>query len=156
MTEGAWRARAKYAPRRDTHSLMTGAVRFAEQLWLLTDCGRWAGLSKATTVTFNLPNPHAHKYSHHHWHYNIFSAPHPACLIAILHVCWGPGLPQGGTRVEPVTKPIYLSLETLFLSLPECVHTQRAATVPSHPAQAQAGSCRACFNDFLSPSPCCI
>lgn len=46
--------------RRDTHSLMTGAVRFTEQLWLLTDCGRWAGLSKATTVTFNLPNPHTH------------------------------------------------------------------------------------------------
>lgn len=51
----------KASARCDTHSLVTGAVRFTEQLWLLTDCGRWAGLSKATTVTFNLPNPHTHK-----------------------------------------------------------------------------------------------
>ncbi len=31
-----WGARA----RRETHSLMTGAVRFTEQLWILTDCVR--------------------------------------------------------------------------------------------------------------------
>lgn len=36
MTERARHARAC----RDTRSLMTGAVRFTEQLSLLTDCGR--------------------------------------------------------------------------------------------------------------------
>ena len=144
MTEGARRARA--------HSPMTGAVRSIEQPWLLTDCGRWAGLSKAATVTFNLPNAHAcththtHAHTHHQWNYNIFCS--TPCMSDCYPVCWGPGLPQGESRVEPVTKPIYRSPET---------HTQRAAAaVPSHPATAQAGSCRARFNDFLPPSPLCI
>ena len=128
-TEGARRARA--------HSPMTGAVRSIEQPWLLTDCGRWAGLSKAATVTFNLPNAHActhtHTHTHHQWNYNIFCS--TPCMSDCYPVCWGPGLPQGESRVEPVTKPIYRSPET---------HTAEELLPPSHliqprPRQAPAG-----------------
>lgn len=139
-----------------TLSLMTGAVRFTEQLWLLTGCGRWAGLSKATTVTFNLPNTHTHthKKSHHHWHYNIFSAPHPACLITILSVGdWG--YPRGNHSRASELTDLPLTRDPLFFS--SSAYTPKVL-LPSHlirprPRQAPAGHALMTSSRF---SPLCI
>ena len=75
-----------------------------------------------------------HTHTHHHqWNYNIFCS--TPCMSDCYPVCWGPGLPQGESRVEPVTKPIYRSPET---------HTAEELLPPSHliqprPRQAPAG-----------------
>lgn len=142
----------------DTHSLMTGAVRFTEQLWLLTDCGRWAGLSKAATVTFNLPNPHANTHTHtqkysHQWHCNIFFLLH-TLHVWLLSCLLGAGMSPWGNR-SGASDQTDLLLPGDSFSSPEWIHTPSggAAADPSHTGQAQAGSCRACFNDFLLLPP---
>lgn len=154
MTEG-------HTPARSTLTLMTDAACLTEQLWLLTDCGRWAGLRKVMTVTFNLPNPHTtpppntqthtQKYtrthnSQHHWHYNMSSAPHPACLITILSA----GDPRGNKSRAGDLTDLPLPRGAGFFPFSSSGYAPKVlAAVPSHPAKAQTGSCRAHFNDFL-------
>lgn len=126
---------------RSTLTPMTDAACLTEQLWLLTDCGRWAGLRKVMTVTFNLPNPHTdtQKYtrthnSQHHWHYNMSSAPHPACLITILSA----GDPRGNkSRAGDLTDlPLprgAVSPPPLFL---QWIRTQSACCCPISSSQS--------------------
>lgn len=96
MTQRVRGAHTRFA-RHGAHSQMTGAVRFPEQLCLMTDGGRWSGHSKAMTVTFNLLKQHANKHRNTPTttaHYNIFS-PSTPCMSDCYPVCWGYGLPQG-------------------------------------------------------------
>lgn len=108
-------------------------------------CGRWVGPSKVMTGTFNLTNPHActHKYPKHHHHkqdnISLFLYTQPVWLLSCLQ---GTGATPEGTRVEPVTKPIYISPETLSLD-PPCAYTPRVLLsshlIQPRPRQAPAG-----------------
>lgn len=159
MTEGHTHARSTLTP-------MTDAACLTEQLWLLTDCGRWAGLRKVMTVTFNLPNPHTppcythtQKYtrthnSQHHWHYNMSSAPHPACLITILSA----GDPRGNkSRADDLTDlPLPRGAVFFFPPLPP-VETHPKCLLLSHliqpkPRQAPAGH-TLMTSSWFSPLP---
>lgn len=116
MTQRVRRAHTRFE-RHGAHSQMTGAVRFPEQLCLMTDGGRWSGHSKAMTVTFNLQKQHANTHRNTPTttaHYDIFFPLH-TLHVWLLSCLLGVGTTPEGTRAEPVTKQICLSLGILFL-----------------------------------------